>query len=69
MPGGVGFGGQHGVELGLGEFGDDGVGEDAGGVDDCDQSMLGGDGLQQCGQLGGIAGIAGGESYVCAEIR
>ena len=55
MPGGVGLGGQDRVELFGGQFGHHGVIEDAGGVDDRGQRVAGGDGVQRCGQLGGVA--------------
>ena len=67
MPGGVGFGGQHGVELLAGQFGDHGVIEDARGVDDGGQRVGGGDGCQYRGQLGGVAGVAGGDGDLGAQ--
>ena len=53
MPGGVGFGGQHGIELLAGQLADHRVIEHPGGVDDRAQPVLGGNGLQQRAQLVG----------------
>ncbi|SON63941.1 hypothetical protein MSIMFI_05472 [Mycobacterium simulans] len=40
MPGGVGFGGQHAIKLCVCQFGEYGVIEYAGGVDDSGQPVL-----------------------------
>ena len=67
IPGGVGFGGQHGVELIGGQLGDHGVIKDTGGVDDRGQRLAGGDGVQHRGQLGGVGGIAGADGDLGAQ--
>ncbi|SON63946.1 hypothetical protein MSIMFI_05477 [Mycobacterium simulans] len=68
MPGGVGFGGQHGLELCIRQFGDHSVIDDAGRVDDRGQPVLVGDGHQYRGKVGGVAGVAGGDGDLGAQL-
>ncbi|SON64047.1 hypothetical protein MSIMFI_05579 [Mycobacterium simulans] len=68
VPGGVGFSGQHGVQLRIGEFGDDGIGKDSGGVDDRGQPVLVGNGVQHSGQLNAVAGVAGGDGDLSTQL-
>ena len=67
MPGGVGLGGQDRIELFGGQFGHHGVIQDAGGVDDRGQRVAGVDGVKQRGQLGRVAGVAGGDGDLGAQ--
>ncbi|GAB3844874.1 hypothetical protein GCM10027610_060080 [Dactylosporangium cerinum] len=62
VPGSVGFGGQDGVEALGGEVGEEGVVEDAGGVDDGGEVVS----VQEVGDGVAVAGVAGGDGDVGA---
>ncbi len=69
MPGGVGLGRQHVVEPLRGERRDDTVVDDARGVHDRGQRVLGGDRGEQVGQCRPLGHVGGGDRHRCAEGR